>query len=261
MEAFWNEFMGTYFAIVSRYLLLAALFFTVFYKIFKDRFSYRKIQLKFPANKDYIREVSYSIIAVMFMAATSAPFFLEPLSAYNQVFYDFSARPTWYHILCFPIMMLLHDTYFYWMHRTMHHPKIFKIAHLVHHKSHNPSPWAAYAFHPIEAFFESLIGPIILLLLPVHFLIFIGFFVFQIVYNIYGHSGYEFFPKGFHQHWLGKWINTSVHHNLHHKYFDNSYGLYFTIWDRWMGTMHPKYDTTFQEVKNRKRMPQKAAFL
>ena len=252
MQAILQELFWTYLAIVSRYLLLGGIFFLVFYKIFRTRFSYRKIQLKFPNSKDYYRELGYSLLAVWMMAATSIPFFIGSWEAYNQIVYTWSELPMWYHLLCFPIMMVLHDTYFYWMHRMLHHPRIFKIAHLVHHRSTNPSPWAAYSFHPIEAFFESLIGPIILLIMPVHIGLFIGFFIFQIVYNIYGHSGFEFFPKGFDKHWLGRWINTSVHHNLHHKYFNNSYGLYFTMWDRWMGTMHPKYEKTYMEVTNRK---------
>lgn len=261
MQDFLQELFGTYFIIISRYLLLGGLFFLIFYIVFKQHFAYKKIQLKFPKNKDYFRELGYSLFAVWLMAATSAPFFLAPLNSYNQIFFEWEAMPIWYHLLCFPLMLFIHDTYFYWMHRMLHHPKIFKVAHLVHHKSTNPSPWAAYSFHPIEAFFESLIGPIILLIMPVYIVLYIGFFFFQIVYNIYGHSGFEFYPKGFDKHWLGKWINTSVHHNLHHKYFDNSYGLYFTIWDRWMGTMHPKYEQTFAEVKNRhahsRRLPQK----
>ncbi|MGL1488967.1 sterol desaturase family protein, partial [Vibrio parahaemolyticus] len=36
----------------------------------------------------------------------------------------------------------------------MHNKRIFKYVHLVHHHSTNPSPWAAYAFHPLEAVVE-----------------------------------------------------------------------------------------------------------
>jgi len=37
---------------------------------------------------------------------------------------------------------------------------------------------AALSFHPIEAFFESLIAPIIFLTLPVHNLVLMGFYFF-----------------------------------------------------------------------------------
>ena len=62
------------------------------------------------------------------------------------------------------------------------------------------------------------------------------------------HLGFEIYPKGFHKHWLGKWINTSVAHNLHHKKFDGNYGLYLLFWDRIMGTLRKDYDDTFESV-------------
>jgi Delta7-sterol 5-desaturase len=43
-----------------------------------------------------------------------------------------------------------------------------------------------------------------------------------------------------------------VHHDLHHNgSFNHNYGLYFTWWDKWMGTEHPKYYAKFAEVTNR----------
>ena len=50
------------------------------------------------------------------------------------------------------LTILLHDTYFYWTHRWMHRPAIFKWMHRIHHQSNNPSPWAAFAFSPWAAF-------------------------------------------------------------------------------------------------------------
>jgi len=40
--------------------------------------------------------------------------------------------------------------------------------------------------------------------------------------------------------WFG-WINATTHHDLHHSSFHYNYGLYFTWWDRMMGTEHPAY--------------------
>jgi uncharacterized protein (DUF2147 family) len=156
-----------------------------------------------------------------------------------------------YFFVAFPLLFLIHDTYFYWMHRFIHHPKLFKWFHLVHHRSVNPSPWAAYAFHPLEAFLESMIFVIFLFTLPIsgwHLLI---FFVISLTYNVYGHLGYELYPAGFNRHWLGRWVNTSVSHNLHHHYFKGNYGLYFLFWDRLMGTMREDYDSAYKEVMSR----------
>jgi len=77
------------------------------------------------------------------------------------------------------------------------------------------------------------------------------FFIFSLVYNVYGHLGFELYPKNFNTHWFGKWMNTSIAHNMHHPYFDGNYGLYFTIWDRAMGTLRKEYDERFDEVTSR----------
>ena len=156
-----------------------------------------------------------------------------------------------YYILAFPLMFIIHDTYFYWTHRLMHHKKLFNIMHLVHHKSTNPSPWAAYAFHPFESIVEVGIFVVFLFTIPVHKTHIPLFFLFSIIYNIYGHLGWELYPKGFSKTSIGKWINTSVNHNQHHKYFKGNYGLYTLFWDRMMGTIRPDYDEAFEEVKNR----------
>lgn len=150
----------------------------------------------------------------------------------------------------------------------MHHPDIFKHVHLVHQKSTNPSPWTAYAFHPLEAIVEVSIVPLIAFALPVHHGSLTLFFIIQVFINVYGHLGYEIYPQGFNKHWLGKWINTSVAHNQHHKDFDGNYGLYFLFWDRWMGILRLDYDWLYEAttqdtdtvvLKNEKRYAKKSA--
>jgi len=245
-------FFVIYGVIAIRYLIIAAIVYLVYYKFFQKKLAYKKIQIKFPKAGDYQRELVYSLLTIIFFGVVGVLTFRSPLSEYNQIYYGFSEMPIWYYILCFPLMLIIHDTYFYWMHRALHHPVLFKATHLVHHKSTNPSPWAAYAFHPFEAVLEAAILPILAFILPLHISAFGLFFLFSIMYNVYGHSGFEWYPKNFNRHWFGKWINTSVHHNLHHKDFDNSYGLYFTFWDRLMGTMSVSYDETFDDITERK---------
>ena len=149
-------------------------------------------------------------------------------------------------------MIFLHDFYFYWMHRLMHQPKLFKHFHLIHHKSTNPSPWAAYAFHPFEAVIEASIIFLIVFMIPYHRTALLTFLTFMITYNVYGHLGYELYPKGFNKHFIGKWVNTSINHNLHHKHFEGNYGLYFLIWDRWLGTVRQDYDDSYDQVDQKR---------
>jgi lathosterol oxidase len=148
-------------------------------------------------------------------------------------------------------MLLIHDTYFYWTHRAMHSPALYKWFHKVHHLSTNPSPWAAYAFHPIEAVVEAGIVVVLTFVIPVHPLSISLFLLIMMIYYVYGHLGYELYSKRFSGSRFGRWINTSVNHNQHHQFFAGNYGLYFLWWDRWMGTVREDYDKQFEEVKTR----------
>ncbi|MDZ7646469.1 MAG: sterol desaturase family protein [Cytophagales bacterium] len=128
------------------------------------------------------------------------------------------------------LMLLIHDTYFYWAHRAMHHPKLFAIFHRVHHLSTNPSPWAAFAFHPLESVVEAGIILVLALVMPVHAYSIALFLLIMMIYNVYGHLGYELYPKGFTKTWLGKWVNTSVNHNQHHQSFKGKlWPLFFVV--------------------------------
>lgn len=250
---YWQKFIWLLLDNADKYFLIASPAFFVFYILLRKKISYRKIQLGFPAPRDYMREIFFSTLSIIIFSFPPLIMLYSNNIRPHTTFYKDIAEYGWaYAILAFPLMLIMHDTYFYWLHRLMHHPKLFKLFHLTHHKSHNPSPWAAYAFHPLEAIAESLIFVIFLLTIPVHSIHLMFFFIFSLVYNVYGHLGFELYTKGFNAHWLGKWINTSISHNMHHQYFKGNYGLYFTVWDRMMGTMNDHYDETFERVTTRK---------
>lgn len=251
---YWGKFIWLLLDNANKYFLIAAPAFLVFYILLKKRIAFKKIQQRFPGIKDYGREIFFSTLSIIiFSFPPLLMLYSDSIRPHTTFYRDISEYGWVYAILAFPLMLLMHDTYFYWAHRLMHHPRLFKWFHLVHHKSNNPSPWAAYAFHPLEAVVESLIFVVFLLIIPVHTIHLTLFFIFSLVYNVYGHLGFELYPKGFNRHWLGKWMNTSVSHNMHHQFFKGNYGLYFIIWDRLMNTLHPNYDKTFEDVISRKK--------
>ncbi|MBK6998392.1 MAG: sterol desaturase family protein [Lewinellaceae bacterium] len=75
----------------------------------------------------------------------------------------------------------------------------------------------------------------------------------MLLFNVYGHLGYELFPPKMYKHTLGKWLNTSIYHNLHHEKFKGNYGLYFTFWDRLCGTLREDGLKKVEEVHGRER--------
>ena len=233
--------------ILSDYLYYATIGFILFYVVLKKPLWFRKVQKKMPKLTDYGRDILFSILSVAIFAVINTLTFWYGAD-YLNLYDDISEFGMIYYVFSWAWMFLLHDTWFYWWHRAMHHPFLFKHVHLVHHKSTNPSPWTAYAFHPFEAIIEASILPLIALTLPIHTPAIALFFLFQISYNVYGHLGFELYPKGFHKTWIGRFVNTSVAHNLHHHKFHGNYGLYFLIWDRLMGTIREDYDEKYEET-------------
>ena len=55
--------------------------------------------------------------------------------------------------------------------------------------------------------------------------------------------------------WATKWFITATFHDQHHKYFNFNYGGYTTIWDRICGTMRPKFEQDFAQLKARLDRP------
>lgn len=244
--------------IFARYVVLASIGFLLFYVILRRRVIYSKIQQRWPRQKDYFREIGYSIITAVIFALIGFAVFTDPLVKYTQVYYKISDYGTGYFLFSIVLMLVVHDAYFYWAHRAMHHSSVYRWVHQVHHQSTNPSPWAAMAFHPIESFIEGAVIAVMAVLFPVHPLSIGIWLLLMMIYNVNGHLGYELYPKGFSRSTIGRWLNTSVSHNQHHQYFKGNYGLYFLWWDRWMGTLRKDYDDQFEEVKNRKRQVESA---
>lgn len=228
----------------GRYLVFTSLAFIIFYVLFLRYFQGRRIQAKFPKRIDYFRDFGFSALSILLFIGLAFLTF-RTLRPYNFLYSDFSQFSLGYYLFTFVVLFFFHDAYFYAIHRLMHWPPLFRHVHLVHHKSTNPSPWTAYAFHPLEALLEGAVIPLMTFLLPVHVSVIGLLMLFQIVFNVYGHLGYELFPKGFHHTWVGRFVNTSVAHNQHHAKFHGNYGLYTLIWDRLFGTVRQDYSEAF----------------
>jgi Delta7-sterol 5-desaturase len=235
-----------------RYLIIAGLAFLVFYVILKNRTRRIKIQSKFPKVSDYQREILYSVLTFVIFSLVGVAIYNPSVLPYTQIYFKISDFGWPYFMFSIFLMILLHDTYFYWTHRLMHDPKLFKSFHFVHHQSTNPSPWASFAFQPTEAVVEAGIFVMISFIIPSHIYATVIFLLFMTTYNVYGHLGWELYPKNFNKHWLGKFMNTSTNHNMHHQYFKGNYGLYFTFWDDLMGTTNKNYHSRFDEVTGKK---------
>lgn len=221
----------------------------------------RRIQNRKASFADYRREFLSSLRTVFIFGVTTISTVLFIEGGWVTVLRGDINWPIF--ALQLAAMIVAHDAYFYWMHRALHHKSLFRMAHLHHHKSRTPTPWAAYSFATFEAAAEAAFVPAYLLLVslagaPMYdFAVFI-FLAHMILRNVMGHSGIELFPAGWTRSPLG-WITTTTHHDLHHSEGSSNFGLYFTWWDRWMGTEHPEYEARFDAVAKPVSIPARAA--
>jgi len=231
-----------------RFFILGGSIFLFFYVWKKQKYWHLKIQQRFPGKEHIIREIKYSFFTVIIFGMVVLEVMWASKNRWTLVYYPMDKYGYPYLVLSFFLMILLHDTYFYWTHRLLHWKPLFKYVHKVHHLSLNPTPFSAYAFHPVEALVEAGIIPLIVFTIPYHVLPLSIFSIYTLVMNVMGHMGYEFFPKGFVSHKILKWHNTATNHNMHHRFVKCNYGLYFNIWDRLMGTNHPHYEAYYDKV-------------
>ncbi|MCG6194057.1 sterol desaturase family protein [Leptospira sp. FAT2] len=237
--------------LLVRYLLFAGTAFLIVWIFLGKRLSHKLIQGKTPERERILHEVKYSLLTFFVFALSGVYTAWAQVNGYNLIYDKVSDYGTVYLIFSIFALIVLHDTYFYWTHRLMHNKLLFKHVHLVHHKSTNPSPWAAFSFHPLEAVIESGIIPLAAMILPLHQGAMIVFFIYMTSLNVLGHLSFELFPSWFLRSKFTNWHNTTTHHNMHHKYFNCNYSLYFNFWDKIMGTNHEQYRNTFEEVASR----------
>ena len=234
-----------------RYALVAAVAWVLAYVIFKKRWWRRKIIQRDPAAADVRREMKWSVLTAFVYGFVGVATILIGKTYGWQMYRKIDSHGWAWFVASIGIAIVVHDTWFYWTHRLMHHRRLFKLFHRVHHESTNPSPWAAYSFAPLEAFMQACIFPLLVFSVPMHPLAFFAFMIWQIVFNVLGHTGFEYFPSWLMKTWLGKILNTPTNHIQHHEKMRGNYGLYFNYWDRLMGTNHKDYEARFSEVTTR----------
>lgn len=155
---------------------------------------------------------------------------------WTRIYTDFSDWPLWYWPVSVLLYLLAHDSWFYWLHRAMHGPRLFRFMHAVHHDSRPPTAWAAMSFHPAEAVTGAVVIPSLVFLIPIHVTALGLVLAIMTLMGTANHMGWEMFPRRLVRGPLGRWIITASHHQRHHALHACNYGLYFRFWDRLCGT-------------------------
>lgn len=248
----WRNFLIASLALTGivafRYFLMAGSFWWVFYRWSPQKLRNRQIYKSLPSRSSQIFEIKYSFLSAGIFGVSGVLMGLLWELGWARFYLPFDQYGWWYLPISAFLLSFLHDFYFYLMHRLLHVPWFYRRFHSVHHESLTPSPWASFSFHPVESMLEAIPIPLIALFLPLHPVVVLSYLTVMTISAITNHLGFEVLPRGAASHALGRWFISGVHHTGHHRYFRYNYGLFYTWWDKWLGTEHPNYVKDFNEV-------------
>ena len=239
--------VALYLIILIRYVFVSGLFVLIFQVFFKKKFLARKISRQLRQPNQSWREIGWSALTSLIFALSGVLLVWLWQNGYSKIYLDWNQHSLLYLPVSLFIALFIHETYYYWLHRWMHRPAIFRKVHKIHHDSIVTSPWTAFSFDPLESIFQALVVPFIILWLPMHLSVVLLFLVIMTVSATINHLDVEIYPKNFEKHWLGQWLIWATHHSQHHAKYLCNYGLYFTFWDKWMGTESPDFERLFRE--------------
>jgi lathosterol oxidase len=228
--------LGLAVIIAARYFVVAGFFHWLLWVGDGQTEWARRLARRKPSEALMRHERKWSLIASLIYAVAGA-FVIEAWKAGGTALYT---RLTPSDVLYIPlsifICLFIHDTWFYWSHRLMHHPALFNATHRTHHISHDPTPWAAFSFSPWESLSGAVLLPLVAFVLPLHVGAALAVLTIMTVASVLNHVGWEVFPDRWVRGAFGRHIITATHHNLHHHDYDINFGLYFRFWDKVMGT-------------------------
>jgi ring-1,2-phenylacetyl-CoA epoxidase subunit PaaE len=246
------EFVQQYFTTVVAALVIMSVAFFIFWVAFSKQLRNRKIQLSKRAGWAQIKG---EIVATLWSFVGSTAFMIMLLSfresGLAKFYVEAGKYGWWYEALTVFVMLIISDTWFYWSHRIMHHPRIYKYVHALHHKSLDVNPYTSTSFHVIEAvWLTGWILPLVLLM-PVSMTALGIMQVLGTLNNLKSHLGYELFPKFFSIPPFNMLV-TATNHSLHHTQYNGNYGLFFRFWDIICGTELNTTTATFADIHHRK---------
>jgi Delta7-sterol 5-desaturase len=224
----------------------------LFWKVFSKRLRQWRIQFDRQPNAAQIkRELWNAVFAMAAGAFLSSVMIYLATQGMTQIYFDLSDHHVLVALAGIPMLLLVNDAWFYWVHRILHHPRIYKYVHAEHHRSMVVNPLTSFSFHWLEPILLTLWIIPVTLLVPVYAPVLGIIQIYGLYDNIKSHLGYELFPRWFNRSPL-RMLTSSTYHTLHHTRFKGNYGLHFRIWDRLMGTELPQYEASYDEITTRR---------
>ncbi len=159
----------------------------------------------------------------------------------------FVDNPIWF-VALFVLIPIWSSFHFYWIHRALHWPPLYRLAHSLHHRNVSIGPWSGISMHPIEhlLYFSSVLIHFVIASHPIHFFFHMHL---EALSPLASHSGFDgLMVKEKKRLKLGDFF-----HQLHHRYFECNYGTAEMPWDKWFGSFHDGTPGATESVRERRR--------
>ena len=160
---------------------------------------------------------------------------------------QWSDSPVWF-IAVFLLVPIWESFWFYWIHRLLHWPPLYRSVHSLHHRNINVGPWSGLSMHPVEH--VLFLGGVVIFLVvpahPVHVIFLLQYFCLTAATT---HSGFEGVVMGD----KNRLKLGTFHHQMHHRYFECNYGGLEVPWDKLFGSFHDGTLEANERMKDRRK--------
>jgi ring-1,2-phenylacetyl-CoA epoxidase subunit PaaE len=245
------DFIKSYLTSFVMSIVVMGIIYSIIWIFFGERLKNRKIQLSKRAGSIQIKD---EIIAAAYSLLGSTIFQVLVFSlrdkGLTKLYVGIEPYGLPYLVFTVVFILLVSDAWFYWLHRSMHHPSVYKYVHALHHRSLDVNPFTSNSFHVLEALGLTLWVLPLVLIMPVSATAFGIVQALGTLNNLKSHLGYEFFPNFFNKAPFNVLV-TATNHSLHHTQYNGNYGLYFRFWDQWCNTELNMTDSLFNQIHNR----------
>lgn len=175
-----------------------------------------------------LRALAWAALGISGGTLLAAPMQLAVLGGWSRAYFRVEDYGWGYLAASVLLLLLFTETVVYWTHRVLHHPILFRRIHVYHHQFREPTPWAAFAFHPLDAFAQAFPYHVAAFVFPLHFGVYTLAMSLVMVWSVSIHDRVTLLPF--------RWLLYAGHHTLHHLHNRYNLGQYCTFWDRVAGT-------------------------
>jgi sterol desaturase/sphingolipid hydroxylase (fatty acid hydroxylase superfamily) len=171
-------------------------------------------------------QILQSLSAILLATPASAIFQYSLWQGFiGRIYFHIDEHGWIYLLTSFFLYTVMVDGLYFWSHRLMHTPWLYRNFHTVHHQFR---PVTSFTTSALDAF-DANIGAVLSvylpsLLLPVHPIVIYGTLFLSFGWSLYLHNG-----LGMRMAFPG--ICDNAYHLAHHSTGRFNYGFYFTFWD------------------------------